>query len=231
MKINKKLIQEWQLSLCPKIELGGLYSRNPTAHKWKAPYRSIVLRELVFWRLSDLLLQAVALAENNHHLGARILLRSAFETLGILIYLNKKTEAVLTGVENFNAFSEITSKLMLGSKDSSTEHESVNIITVLKKSDKKYPGLYKLYTTLSESAHPNYEGVCSGYSYIDYEKDETIFENRWTELHASSLEAGITTCMRIFETEYDDVWSPNFEKLETWIQENDEQLEQQKNNI
>ena len=123
MKINKDVIQEWQSSLCPKIELGGLYSRNPTAHKWKAPYRSMVLRELVFWRLSDLLLQTVVLAENNHHLGARILLRSAFETLGILIYLNQKTDAVLADREDFNAFNETTTRLMLGSKDGSTNHD------------------------------------------------------------------------------------------------------------
>lgn len=231
MKINKEMIQEWQSSLCPKIELRGLYSRNPTAHKWKAPYRSIVLRELVFWRLSDLLLQTVVLAENNHYLGARILLRSAFETLGILIYLNQKTNAVLAGAEDFNAFCEITSKLMLGSKDGSTNHESINVLTVLNKSDKKYPGLLKLYAVLSESAHPNYEGVCSGYSYIDHDKDETIFKNRWSELYANSLESGVLICMSTFEAEYDDVWSPNFDKLETWIQENDEQLEQQKNRI
>lgn len=225
MEKVKEALKNWHTSLCPKIDLAGLYSRNPTAHKWKAPYRSIVLRELVFWRLSDLLNQSVVLADKNHHLGARILLRSAIETLGILIYLNQKTEAVLSGNEKFDSFSQITSRLMLGSKDSSTEHESVNILTVLQKCNKKYPGILNLYEILCESAHPNYDGVCTGYSYIDHEKDETIYENRWAELYSSSLETGIDICITVFEQEYNDVWTSYFEDLESWLEKNDIALE------
>jgi hypothetical protein len=47
-------------SLLPSFEIGGLFSRNPTAHKWKATFRSLLLREAVFWRLEDLLRQSYA---------------------------------------------------------------------------------------------------------------------------------------------------------------------------
>jgi len=228
MERVEKVLGSWSSSLCEKIELGALYSRSPTAHKWKATYRSIVLRELTFWRLTDLLTQAVFLGKEGHILGARILLRSAMETLGILIYLNQKTEAVIEGKEKFDNFSSLTSRLMLGSKDGSTQLESVNILTVLEKSNKKYPGIFDLYKILSESAHPNYEGVCSGYSYINEKEYETIFENQWKKKYGDSLEESILTCLYTFEEEYNNIWSELFERLEKWIEENDEMLEAEK---
>lgn len=56
----EQALASWKASLDPKLELGGLYARNPTAHKWKAPFRSLMLRETVFWRLQDLLAQSLS---------------------------------------------------------------------------------------------------------------------------------------------------------------------------
>lgn len=128
-----KVLDVWNSSLCKKIELGGLISRNSKAHKWKATYRSVVLRELTFWRVTDLLNQMVALANAGHVLGTRILLRSAIETLGILIYLNQKTRAVLEGKEAFSAFSDVTSQLMLGSKNKTTKIEAINVAHTIRR--------------------------------------------------------------------------------------------------
>ena len=184
-----KVLTVWNSSLCEKIDVGGLFARNPSAHKWKAPYRSIVLRELTFWRVTDLLNQMVLLSNAGHLLGAMILLRSTIETLGILIYLNQKTKAVLDGNETFDSFSKTTSQLMLGSKNQTTKTDAVNVThTVLEKwCEKKYPGIYEIYKDLCESAHPNYEGICSGYSYVNEKEYTTIFKNRWAELYGESL--------------------------------------------
>lgn len=226
-----KVLEVWNSSLCQKIELGGLYSRNPTAHKWKATYRSIVLRELTFWRVVDLLNQMVALFEASHVLGARILLRSTIETLGILIYLNQKTRAVMDGEETFNKFSDITSQLMLGSKNNTTKHQAINVThTILEKwCETKYPGMFAIYADLCESAHPNYEGACFGYSYVNENDYETIFENRWVELCANRLGELTLGFMRAFEEEYNNVWPSEFDRLEKWLVENDEKLESEKN--
>lgn len=228
-----KVLDIWNSSLCKKIELGGLISRNSTAHKWKATYRSIVLRELTFWRVTDLLNQMVALANAGHVLGVRILLRSAIETLGILIYLNQKTKAVLDRKEAFNAFSDMTSQLMLGSKNKTTKIGAINVThTILEKwCEKKYPGIFAIYADLCESAHPNYEGVCFGYSYVNEKEYETVFENRWAELYADRLGGLTLEFMRVFEEEYNNVWPAEFEKLEKWLVENDQKLEAEKNGI
>lgn len=221
----ENILTSWISSLCKKIDLAGLLSRNPVAHKWKTTYRCIVLRELTAWRFSDLLLQAVVLGRNSHVLGARILLRSALETLGTLVYLNQKMEAVLQLEESFDSFNEITSRLMLGSKNQSTQKESVNVVTVLKHCDKRYTGIFEVYENLCESAHPNYDGICYGYSYVNEKEYETIFENRWAKKYGNQLADSIGLCMDIFETEYNEIWPAKFERLEKWIEENDTMLE------
>jgi lipid A disaccharide synthetase len=58
--------------------------------------------------------------------------------------------------------------LLLGSRDGSTEHQSINIVTILQKCDRRYPGIEKLYAILSESAHPNFEGMAAGYSKVNH---------------------------------------------------------------
>ena len=99
-----KTLAAWRTSLCPRIELATLISRNPTAHKWKATYRSIVLRELVAWRLVELLEHTSILMSQGCTLGAVLLVRGALETLSILIYLNSKTAAVVRDEVSFFDF-------------------------------------------------------------------------------------------------------------------------------
>lgn len=219
----------WKESLFPSIPISGLLSRNPVAYKWKAPFRSWMLREAVFWRLHDLLTQSYALHQRGHGLGARILLRSGFETLATLIYLNQLMQQVLDGKLSFHRFGEKTFMLLLGSRNNEQMPHSLNILTVLQKCDKRYPGLMALYADLSESAHPSYEGLCMGYSKIHHNEYETHFSNRWMELYGDRHLGSMDLCMQTFHYEYNDVWPALMEKLEGWIEANDAELEGTKN--
>jgi hypothetical protein len=225
MNAVEQNLVNWKGSLFPSIPVGGLLSRNPVAYRWKAPFRVWMLREAVFWRLHDLMTQSYALHQQGHGLGARILLRSGFETLATLIYLNQLIQQVLDGKLNFHAFSERTSVLLLGSRNREHWPRSLNIVTVLEKCDKRYPGLMALYADLSESAHPNYEGLCMGYSKIDHSEYETTFSNRWMELYGDRHLCSMELCMETFHHEYNDVWTDLIVKLESWIETNDAELE------
>ncbi|SJZ37587.1 hypothetical protein SAMN02745119_00323 [Trichlorobacter thiogenes] len=225
MRPIDKNLAEWKSSLCGSVDVGGLYSRNAIAHKWKAPFRSLTLREIVAWRTQDLLEQSLLLYDTNHLLGARILLRSAFETVSVLIYINQLTRKVLSGKLDFHEFSEKTSILLLGSRDSSTMHKAINIVTVIEKCDARYPGLKDLYASLSESAHPNYEGTCIGYSVVDRKNYITTFSNRWKALYSKSHIQNIELCTTVFYSEYNEEWPDAFEDLELWITQNDDKLE------
>jgi hypothetical protein len=103
------------------------------------------------------------------------LLRSGFETLATLIYVNVLTEQVLDGELDFHAFGDKTTTLLLGSRNNEAMPKSINVMTVLEKCEKRYPGIMDLYAELSESAHPSYEGLCAGYSTIDHDGFETVF--------------------------------------------------------
>ncbi len=215
----------WGKILCKSIPVGGLWSRNKTVYKWKVPFRSMALRECAFWRIQDLLSQAHVLHKANHVLGSRILIRGAIETLAILIYLNQQTAEVLAGKLNFHQFSEKTSSLLLGSRDGTTNLEALNIKTILGHCNKRYPGIEDMYASLSESAHPNWEGICSGYSKVDHDDIETHFSNNWSEMWTERHEPLMLLVMRTFESEYNDVWAEQFDQLEKWIEENDADLE------
>lgn len=220
-----KTLAAWRASHVKNIPVAGLITRNPIAYKWKAPFRCWLLREAVFWRITDLLTQSHTLYLQEHGLGARILLRSAFETLAVLVRLNQLTKQTIESELSFHEFSRETEKLLLGSKDGSTGLASVNIMTTLGHCEKRYPGLAKLYGILSESAHPNYEGMVAGYSKVDHGERETHFANRWMAIYGGTHPASMRLCMETFEYEYDAVWRDLMENLENWIELNDAELE------
>ena len=225
MNIVEQNLASWKASLLLSIPVAGLLSRNAVVYKWKAPLKCWMLREAVFWRLHDLMDQSYALHRQAHALGARILLRSGIESLATLIYLNQLTRNVLDGKLGFHDFALKTDKLLLGSKNDTTELESINIVTVLKACDERYPGLMELYADLSESAHPSYEGLCQGYSKINHSDYETTFSNRWAELYGERHLELMELCMETFHHEYNDVWTDLIEKLECWIDANSTELE------
>ena len=218
-------LTNWEKSLFSRIDVGGLLSRNPTAYKWKALWRVWMVREAAFWREHDLMAQSYALHCQGHSLGARILLRSGFETLAALIYLNLLMQKVLDGKLPFADFGDKTTQLLIGARNNEEMPKSINIITVLEKCDAKYPGLLKLYADLSETAHPSYEGMMRGYSETNHAEYETNFRNRWKELYGDQHPDSMMLCMGTFHHEYEKVWPDLIERLEIWVEENDAELE------
>lgn len=218
-------IEAWRTALLKSIPVGGLISRNPIVYKWKSLFRVWMLREAVSWRTQDLLAQSCLLHRFGHDIGARILLRSAFETVAMLIYLNSQIQKLLDGKITFNDFGDLTSVLLLGSRVDDSAPKAKNISTILEKCEQRYPGIGSLYASLSETAHPNYEGLCGGYTKIDHSEFETVFSNRWVERYGENHLNQVKLCMDTFLIEYDQAWVEMIEKLETWVEANDAALE------
>jgi len=194
-------------------------------------FRSMALREALLYRAHDLLTQSLELHHQRRTLGARILLRSAFEAVAVLIYLNQLTDNVLKGDLNFHEFGLKTAMLLIGSKDGSTELNNVNIMTCLQHADKRYEGILKLFGILSETAHPSFEGIMGGYVAIDHDEMIASFSNLWHERYGEKHLQIMETCMFTLDYEYNDVWPELYEKLEVWLEANDEQLEATKGEI
>ncbi|TCK28981.1 hypothetical protein EV667_2998 [Ancylobacter aquaticus] len=223
MNTVEEKLASWGASLPATIEVAGLLARNPVVYKWKSPFRSVALREGLFWRVHDLMMQSHALFEDGHGLGARILLRSGFETAALLIHLNQITQMVIEGKLPFEDFNRKTSQLLLGSRRTTSSIQSINIVTIIEKVEKNYPGLTEIYAGLSEVAHPNYEGVIYGYPRIIRCDYATKFENRWNALVFDHLDL-MDICMGAFEFEYNSVWPDLINELERWIEANDAML-------
>lgn len=184
-----------------------------------------ILRETLLWRMEDLARQSVLLSDHGHILGARILLRSAIETLALLIYINQKMKAVLAGSLSFFDLDEATKQLLLGSKNGATEKQAVNILTVLSHAERDHEGLVEMHQHLSESAHPNYQGVMLGYSSTNPQEHETKFQNNWLRYFGKEQQPGAAFVMGVFEHEYNNVWPDLFSKLEDWLRSHDSELE------
>lgn len=224
MTTLREALEIWRNSLCTEVPAAGVMARNPSVHRFKAPLRSLILREATSWRAFDLLTQAVYLAEANHYLGARILVRSAIETLALLVYLNQITRSVVSGELPYKDFSEKTARLLLGSKNKSTANESINIISVLAKVETRIPGLSDVYANLSESAHPNYEGTANGYGTIDHDEWTTKFSNKWAERYGNGFESFVRVTAHLYQIEYNDEWIAAWAELEQWMQSNIQSL-------
>jgi hypothetical protein len=221
----RETLDAWGKSLCSEVTVGGLLSRNRTAHKWKVTLRVLIVRECICWRTHDLLSQALLLHSHGHALGSRILIRSAFESVALLVYLNEQIRAVPRGTISFDAFQTLSMRLLMGSKNGSTDHAAVNVLTLLEKCDKKFEGILAQYHSLSESAHPNFDGVCMSYSRSDKETLSTSFRNNLLEMHGRGNVAGIELCILLFNSEYNDEWPAAFQELENWLVANDAELE------
>jgi len=225
METFRERLLRWGQSRCEVVEVASLFARCPIAHKWKAPMRSLVVREALFWRMHDLGEQVLLLMEHGRILGARILLRSAIETLALLIYLNRKMKSVLDGDLSYFDFDDITKQLLMGSKNQATAIAAVNVLTVLKHADKDHPGILAMHEHLSESAHPNYDGVLYGYTNLDPEKFETTFANNWERRFGKEQEPGTAFVLAAFEHEYNVLWHQHMTDFEAWLRAHDDQLE------
>ena len=213
----QEVIKQMQSQLCEEISVGRLYARNATAHKWKCTYRHLLLRELVSWRFLDLLSNALLLEANKHVIGARILVRAAIETFAILTYSIEKIEAIMANQASFHEFNETSHKLIFGSKNDTTNTTAVNILTILKQASKVYPLLQEMYDVLSETTHPNWDGMDFSYSNASNKEMSATFGFFAGERFTSSQVVMIGILLEFFEIEYNDRWNSNFEHFEQWL--------------
>jgi len=136
----EKTLHNFQISLCEKVELAGLIGRSKVAHKWKLTYRLLVLREGIGWRLIDILSQANKLGQDNMIIGARILTRSALETLCLLIYMNHQIEIVTDNKLSFNDFENNTRRMLVGAKNLEESPSPINVNGLIEESEKNMLG-------------------------------------------------------------------------------------------
>lgn len=222
----RQRVATWAASLPLEVDAGSLYARCPTAHKWKATFRTVLVREASLWRMADLGAAFIDLVDSSRYLSARIVLRSACETSALLAYLNKKLNDVVSGQIDFDSFDEITKQLLLGGKNEDY-FQPVNVLTALTHFAKDHPVILEIYNRLSEDAHPNAAGMIYGFSTSQPEIFLTSFSNRFsaTDPIRSHTIASADLVFLCYEQQYNEIWPHKFEALEQWLRDNDQRLE------
>lgn len=213
-------LSRWSATLERLVPIGGVIARVPAAHTSTAPTRSLLLRAASAWRAHDLLTQALALYDAGNLLGARILIRSAIESLAVLAYLNQQMRGVVNGSVNFQDFAKKTRILALGSRDGSTEVSALSVMTILEKVERRIAGLSSVYASLCESAHPNHEGLVEGYLTFEDDGWTAKFSNKWSEKYKEGFESYVLVVAQLYYIEHDIEWSEAFAELETWLSKN-----------
>jgi hypothetical protein len=133
----------------------------------KIPFKVLLLRELLAYRLSELSTSACELFRNGHTIAATILTRAALEAVAWLFVLDQRIRKCLAN-ETLGSFSNFIDRLMLGSRSPESEHQAYNVLNALDELDKQLSGFRHAYDTCSEFAHPNADGLINSYARMDH---------------------------------------------------------------
>jgi hypothetical protein len=206
------------------LDLSGLHSRSPVAHKWKAPMRCWIIREVVARRSKELIVSAAELEISGQALAARIITRSAVETVAVLAYTNYSMDQLALGKLKFSEFSDRTQALLAGSKNHSTPYDAVNVLKMIDRLDKDFGGIRDIYDSLSEFAHPNYDGLVHQYSSFVKPEDRIIFFPKMRAQISEEIKLVLNICVNALIAHYNNRFSVSFDRLERWLIENDDLL-------
>ena len=203
------------------ISAGGLVSRSIIAHKWKTPLRLCIIRETCNYRFFYLVKTSIELLECKKVMEARILIRSALETLAKLSYLNSQVDAVFSN-GNWEELQTKSEQLLFGSRELEGKQKPINIMSMLDKLIEKHPSFELMYNDLCETSHPNMDGLIVGFSEWDGVEGEINFGDFWWKFHVNTEEY-LHEITSIFIAEYDS-WVKGFEDLEKWLEAKDGKL-------
>jgi hypothetical protein len=192
----------------------------------KLPFKVLVYREALIWRVVGLGWDAFQGFEQDRLVSAIVLTRAAVESSAALWYLCAK---VAVAIES-NARGDIDDylmKLVVGvatgapKTDASTAEETlprpVKVGAFLDQAEKDIEGFKHQYGILSEYAHPNWAGTVLLYAKHDPENGLTNFGRNIRKEHSTRLMGvcNLSVALAMFETSYNRITDliPAFIKL------------------
>lgn len=191
----KILVNNIQDNLVSSVEASSFPSNT------KIPFKTLSLRESLLHRISDLSLTAYDLFYKKNALSGIIITRSILETVSILYSLNDKIEKTIES-KDLVSFHEYLLRLMLGSKNKSSDIEAINVLSSIDIWAKENNKIRKLYDDLSEFAHPNWWGNLGIMGNID-RKNYTVNFGKESPKWESALKLGIISALIVLQSSED----------------------------
>lgn len=155
--------------LSMKINGGGITrSKTPTV--------ALCYREAQAWRFEEFTRAACDLFERDDIVASVASTRHAAECCAGVWYLLEQIEQAIADEHDPSDLHEQMVRLVVGTKlEEKDLPQAINVLTFLKRLDRRIPGFFNTYERLSEVAHPNWSGSAAIFSRIDRETLVTHF--------------------------------------------------------
>lgn len=149
----EQLLKELELNLHQEIDEDIFGDKDHIMNKF------FTVRAGLMHRAYELAISAHHCANQHQIISSKILTRSLFETTSVLGFLYYKL-VIFNNDQNIENFNQMIMRVMLGSKDNTSQYESFNVLTMIDKINLEFEGYRASYDQLSEYSHPNFLGTC-----------------------------------------------------------------------
>jgi hypothetical protein len=175
----------------------------------KLPWKALLFRESLSWRMAELARSASDSFENDKLVAGITLARAAVETTAALWYLCGKVAAAVQS-KVLGDIDEHLMKLGMGiatDPPDATFPRPVKVSAFLKAVETDLPGFSQQYGMLSEYAHPNWHGTELLYCKHDVEQRTTDFGHDFRKAESTKVIGlgNLSVALLLFERSYNRI--------------------------
>ena len=138
--------------------------------RWQVPGHAQIIRESLLWRIVELSENAYDTLDANKYVASALCARAVMETTAGLVFLDTLMKrAIEQGLTQ--ALIVKISRFLINSKIWEDLEDPIHINDMLREVQKVIPGFFEQhYATLSEVAHPNWQGTFGAFGSFDKAK-------------------------------------------------------------
>ena len=205
----KEMVTVFKNSLVERVDAASM------TRKSKIPFKIFSLKELLMHRMTALAESALELYESNRRVPSYLIVRATQETAAAVYNLRQKCSVYLDD-KDLDALDDYLMKGLAGGRDVTARVAAINVMTLVDKVDREYPGYREMYDLLCEYAHPNFYGVLDAFGKVNAEQ-------LWVELGDEIQKpppafglAPLLGALSIFEESYNEVANLG-EQINDWL--------------
>lgn len=176
-------------------------------YSWRAkyPFKVMSFVNAMTWRMYDMVNAALTLMKQDLIIPSLCLVRACWENMVATYELKNlvqdccekhavtdDVDVILMRLLYSNRFEKDNRYVSAEHYDSFKEYKAKNILTLVQKLEKDFPAAKDFYSNLCEFVHPNGDGVCGSYSYLNESMHTTTYGPQFSQ-QSDLFPAFITT--------------------------------------
>lgn len=159
--------------------VNSMFSRVYSWHA-KHPFKVMSFLNAMTWRMYDMSSSALTLIRKDLIIPSLCLVRACWENMVATYELKNLVQDCCIQQDIKEDVDETLMRMLYSNRfdndnryvgekhyEHFKEYKAKNILTLVQKLEKDYPAVKDFYSTICEFVHPNGDGVCGSYSYLD----------------------------------------------------------------